>query len=534
MLKLFKTIKEKLGLGNREKKTVQEVSAPPKQRKPLDKKKKDFAEKKNIEKKNINKPQPRNKNFKPKKQYNKAQWTIAEFKVDKVEGKKRFHDFSIPRSIMHAIYDLGFKYCTPIQAGILNDTLKGSDAIGKAQTGTGKTAAFLIAIYAKLIRSKTQKERKPGTPRALILAPTRELVIQIAKDSEALGKHNKFKTMAVYGGMDYKKQKEMLKTQVVDIVVATSGRLLDFMQNKEIDLSEVEILVIDEADAMLDMGFIPDVKKIVRATPHKDKRQTLFFSATINIDVENLSYSWTNEAVKVEIEPEIIATQTINKLTYTIPDDEKYNLLYNIIKSENLNKVIIFCNRKDETRYVHRKLYNNGIECGVLSSDVDQKKRVRTLEGFREGKIHALIATDVASRGIHIDAVSHVINWTLPDDPGDYVHRIGRTGRAGADGTFVNLASEIDSFNIPAIEEFIGEKLECSHPSEDLMKKAPRPARRMEPQAKPQQKNYNRNDKSGKPRRYSSSRRPVDNKAGHTKNPHKPHPKQSKDENKEG
>jgi ATP-dependent RNA helicase RhlB len=401
-------------------------------------------------------------------------WDISNFIVPVQEGKMRFHDLGLPIEIMHAIADLKFEYCTPIQKEILTATLNGRDATGKAQTGTGKTAAFLITIFTKFLKESLEGKRQPGKPRALILAPTRELVIQIANDAKLLAKYTSIRITEVFGGMDYRKQKSKLNKGPCDVIVATPGRLIDFMNKRDISLSGVEILVIDEADRMLDMGFIPDVRKIIHSTPLKAKRQTLFFSATLSSTVQRLAIQWTKEAVNVEIEHDQTAGDKIEQLVYIVTNQEKFPLLYNLIVGQNLSRVIIFTNRKDETRYVEELLLKRGINCKVLSGDIDQRQRLRTLDDFKAGKIKVLVATDVAGRGIHIEGVSHVINYTLPEDPEDYIHRIGRTGRAGATGISISFASEDDSFQIPAIEKFLGHKLICTFPSEELLVPLPR------------------------------------------------------------
>ncbi len=414
-------------------------------------------------------------------------WDAALFLVPKVEGKTRFHDLDLPSEIMHAISDLGFSYCTPIQAQILPHTLTGKDATGKAQTGTGKTAAFLATIFTRLLRTTPPGKRRHGSPRALILAPTRELVLQIVEDARELTKHCNVTTVAILGGMDYQKQQRQVTTQQVDIVVATPGRLLDFKRQQYVHLDQVEILVIDEADRMLDMGFIPDVRQIVHSTPNKDKRQTLLFSATLTPQVISLASQWTTNPVTVEIEPDQIVTDTVEQLVYLVSSREKFALLYNIITRQNLERVMIFCNRKDETRHLAEKLARYDIQCAILSGDIPQHTRTKTLENFRGGKIRVLVATDVAGRGIHVDGVSHVVNYTLPHDPEDYVHRIGRTGRAGALGTSVSFADESDSFQLPDIEEFIGAKLPCIQPDPEWLSTPPpsRPAVKREPSSVP-------------------------------------------------
>ena len=375
---------------------------------------------------------------------------------------------------MHAIHDLGFQYCTPIQAGILAHTLGGADATGRAQTGTGKTAAFLITILTHMSRNPIEGPRKPGTPRALILAPTRELVLQIDKDAVGLAKYSRHSALAVFGGMDYKKQQQRLKEGTIDIVVATPGRLLDFKRQHAIDLSKVEILVIDEADRMLDMGFIPDVRRIIESTPMKGTRQTMFFSATLTPEVNRLAAAWTRDAVEVDVTPPSAMTlASIDQRVYITTDDEKFTLLFNMITKLGLERVMVFANRRDETQLLKDRLAAREISCGLLSGDVSQDQRVRTLEAFRKGTIKILVATDVAARGLHIDNVSHVVNYSLPKDPQDYVHRIGRTGRAGANGISVSFATETEAYELPAIEEFIGRTLGAVHPEEELLTPLP-------------------------------------------------------------
>ena len=400
-------------------------------------------------------------------------WTIADFKVEPEEGKTRFHDFPLPDSLMHAIQDQGFSYCTPIQAAVLGNTLKGHDAIGRAQTGTGKTAAFLLSTITQLLETPAPDERYMGEPRALIIAPTRELVMQIASDAEGLTKHCPLNVMAFVGGMDYDKQLKQLERSYCDILVATPGRLLDFCNRGEVHLDLIEVLILDEADRMLDMGFIPQVRQIIRQTPRKGDRQTLLFSATFSDDVMNLAQQWTVEPAIVEIEPERPASENVTQKVYAVSGKDKYKVLYNLVTQLELERVMVFANRKDEVRRVQERLVRDGINAAQLSGDVPQQKRVRTLDNFKNGKLRVLVATDVAGRGIHIDGISHVINYTLPEDPEDYVHRIGRTGRAGAKGTSISLAGEDDAFQIPPIEELLGGKLECIPPEEQFLKAIP-------------------------------------------------------------
>lgn len=393
-------------------------------------------------------------------------WDTGQFVVEPEAGKTRFHDLHIDERLMHAIADLKFAYCSPIQAQILPYTLDGHDAIGKAQTGTGKTAAFLITILNDILDNPIDEERYAGEPRALVIAPTRELVLQIGKDASALAKYCDINVLTLIGGADYGKQQRRLHNDVIDIVVATPGRLLDFHRRGDLHLDLIEILVVDEADRMLDMGFIPQVRQIIRATPQKSHRQTLLFSATFTEDVIRLTEQWTYEPVRVEIEPENVATDTVQQILYSVSDEQKYAVLKNLLNKDQVESAIVFANRRDQTRRLEEKLRRDGFRCGLLSGEISQQKRTKTLEDFRSGKLKVLVATDVAGRGIHIDGISHVVNYTLPEDPEDYVHRIGRTGRAGQSGVSVTLVGEEDAFNLMPIEELLGKKLKCERPPE--------------------------------------------------------------------
>jgi ATP-dependent RNA helicase RhlB len=402
-----------------------------------------------------------------------VKWDPSEFNVPVVEGKKRFQDFDLPEEIMHAIFDLNFQYCTPIQMEILDKGLEGKDAIGQAQTGTGKTAAFLITSLTRILRHPSTEKRRTGAPRVLVLAPTRELAMQISQDALLLSKYLNLNILTVFGGMDYNKQRNYLVNKTVDILIGTPGRIIDFVNKQELHLNKVDTLILDEADRMLDMGFIPDVKKIIRFCPPKEQRQTLFFSATINTDVRNLAGSWTRDSFSVEIEPDELIVKSIEQIVYIVSSREKYYLLYNILIKEKPGKILVFVNRRDEARDLGKKLFRNGIECEIISGEVDQRKRIKVLDNFKSSAVKVLIATDVAGRGIHVDNISHVINYSLPGDPQDYVHRIGRTGRAGATGISISFATEDDSFSIPAIEELIGKPFVCINPPDELLKQPP-------------------------------------------------------------
>ena len=416
----------------------------------------------------------------------------------------RFSELPLDPRIQQAVVDMGFEYCTPIQALALPRSLLGKDVIGKAQTGTGKTAAFLITVINHLLTVPEQEERYNGEPRAFILAPTRELAIQIEKDAKALIKHTPLTLMSIVGGMDYQKQQRRLQNEIIDIVVGTPGRLIDFVRNKDLFLSETEIVVIDEADRMLDMGFIPDVKRLVRETPFKEYRQTLMFSATFTQDILNLSGSWTRNAEHLEVANENAAADTVDQKVYIVTTEEKFTLLYNLIDQQQLERVMIFANRRDETRDLTHKLRDYGIKCAMLSGEVPQEKRIKVLEGFREGRIRVLVATDVAGRGIHIDDITFVVNYTLPEDPEDYVHRIGRTGRAGKLGTSISFACEEDAFQLPAIEKLLGAKLDCSQPAPELLTEIPPPV--ITPEQLRERESHNHNRRRRPPRRQSGNR----------------------------
>ena len=403
----------------------------------------------------------RNSNTKP--------WDIRQFVVPEVEGKVRFHDLDLEMPLMHAIADLKFEYCSPIQAMSLPNTLQGDDLLGKAQTGTGKTAAFLVAIIDDFLKHPIEEKRYAGEARALIIAPTRELVLQIADDARALTKYTDLNVHTLVGGMDYVKQKNKMQDSLPDILVATPGRLLDFASNQDVYLDQVEVLVLDEADRMLDMGFIPQVRRIVRMTPHRDNRQTLFFSATFTDDVMRLAEQWTRDPINIEIEPESVATETVEQRVYLTSTEEKFTVLTNIAAQDDVESLIVFANRRDECRRLHERLKEAGFKAGLLSGEIQQAKRVKTLEAFKAGRLKVLVATDVAGRGIHIDGISHVVNYTLPDEPEDYVHRIGRTGRAGKAGKSISFACEDDAFRLPALEELLGHKIQCEQPPDSLL-----------------------------------------------------------------
>jgi ATP-dependent RNA helicase RhlB len=385
--------------------------------------------------------------------------------------------YDLPDEVRWGLAEAGFVFATPIQEKTLPIALAGRDVAGQAQTGTGKTAAFLITIFSRLLRKP-----RPGAargPRALVVAPTRELVMQIRDDAELLGRHTGLSTLAVFGGIDYRLQREAVK-KVPDLLVGTPGRLLDYEQQGATTFADVEILVIDEADRMFDMGFIRDLRRILRRCPPYHRRQTLLFSATLSHRVMELAYEHTNQAEKLEVEPERVGAHGIKELLYHVSAREKFRLLLGLLESEGGKRVLIFVNRRTTAAELVRGLSANGYPTRALAGNIPQDRRMKILTDFKEGRLAVLVATDVASRGLHIEGVSHVINYDLPQDPEDYVHRIGRTGRAGAQGTAVSFACDDYVFSLDSIQKLIGRDVPVEWPPETLFRsgklaQAPRP-----------------------------------------------------------
>lgn len=393
----------------------------------------------------------------------------------------RFKELGLDSNLLKALDKIGFTHCTPIQAETLPHTLSGEDLIGQAQTGTGKTAAFLITAIQQMLRAPIpDNDRYASEPRVLALAPTRELAIQIGKDAEQLCQFTGHNVVTVVGGMNFDRQREQLRDEVVDILVATPGRLIDFLGSQDVFLDQLDIVILDEADRMLDMGFIPDVKRILRQCTAKTDRQTLLFSATFNQDVLNLASMWTQDAQFVEIEPQQKTAERVKQTVYLVGEDDKLKVLTNYLKRPEVEKAIIFANRRDQCRDLDEDLRTQSIKTALMSGEIAQNKRIKTLDQFKRGDIQVLVATDVAGRGIHVDGVTHVFNYNLPDNAEDYVHRIGRTGRAGSTGTSISFAGEDDAFALPAIEKYISQKLTTEVPDESLMEElaTPRKPRR--------------------------------------------------------
>ena len=384
--------------------------------------------------------------------------------VAETENAVRFDELALPRPVVAAIDDLGFERCTPIQGEVLPYSLADYDITGQAQTGTGKTAAFLITILARQLEFPAPHALPPGAARSLVLAPTRELALQIEKDARDLSRHTNTRIVCLVGGIDYAKQREQLRAGAIDILVATPGRLLDFAGQRLASLRHVEVLVIDEADRMLDMGFIPDVRRIVYQTPKKRERQTMFFSATFNDDVMNLAAQWTLDPVHVAIKPESVAVDTVEQHFWALPRDRKRSTLLAFVRQHGPDHTLVFVNRRDQAHRLVSYLRGKGVDCEELAGDIPQRKRLATMQRFKDGETNLVVATDVAGRGIHVEGISHVINYDLPEDAEDYVHRIGRTGRAGATGIAISFVSEDDAFDLPAIEELLGESIQTGPP----------------------------------------------------------------------
>ncbi len=385
---------------------------------------------------------------------------------------------------MQGIEDSGFYRCTPIQAETLPIALAGRDVAGQAQTGTGKTAAFLIAVYNHLLAHPADNRRKVNQPRALMLAPTRELAIQIHDDAELIGKHTGLTLGLAYGGTGYEEQRDAIAAGV-DILIGTPGRLIDYFKQHVFDLKMVQALVLDEADRMFDLGFIKDIRYLMHRCPPPERRLGLLFSATLSHRVQELAYEHMNNPVHVDVEPEKVTADRVRQLLYHTANEEKIPLLIGLLSHGDSLRSIVFVNTKRNADRVWSYLEGNGFKCAVLSGDVPQKKRQRLLKEFQEGKLPVLIATDVAARGLHIPDVSHVFNYDLPQEAEDYVHRIGRTARVGKDGDAISFACENFVYSLPEIEAYIGHKIPVEAVPADCMVELKPPVRIERPPPRP-------------------------------------------------
>ncbi len=369
-----------------------------------------------------------------------------------------FTGLQLPESVARGIADAGFERCTPIQAEALPRALAGLDVAGQAQTGTGKTAAFLVALYNHLLRYPASADRPTTSPRALVLAPTRELAIQIHRDAELLGQYTGLSLGLAFGGVDYDKQRRTLQAGV-DVLIGTPGRIIDYFKQHVFDLRHAQVLVLDEADRMFDLGFIKDIRYLLRRLPAPEHRLNMLFSATLSHRVLELAYEHMNDPELIRIEPERVTADLVRQIVYYPAMEEKAPLLVHLLRTTAATRTMVFVNTKRLAEHLERVLRANGIVAAAMSGDVPQRKRMRMLREFHEGKLAVLVATDVAARGLHIPDVSHVFNYDLPQDAQDYVHRIGRTARAGAAGDAVSFGCEQYVVSMPDIEAFIGNRL---------------------------------------------------------------------------
>ncbi len=389
-----------------------------------------------------------------------------------------FSAFALPQPLLQGIEETGFSHCTPIQEATLPLALAGRDVAGQAQTGTGKTAAFLIALYNRLLTEAPTEKRRANQPRALVLAPTRELAVQIHKDAELIGRHTGLTLGLAYGGTGYESQRKALEAGV-DILIGTPGRIIDYFKQHVFDLRAIQVMVLDEADRMFDLGFIKDVRYLLRHMPHPEKRLGLLFSATLSYRVTELAYEHMNRPELVEIVPEQVTAERVEQSVYYPASEEKIPLLLGLMKKLQPARSIVFVNTKRVADRVWGYLEGNGFQTAILSGDVPQNKRQQLLARFESGEYPVLVATDVAARGLHIPEVSHVFNFDLPQEAEDYVHRIGRTARAGATGTAISFACEEYAFSLADIESYIGHKLAVQPLNSDLLAE-PLPPRKSE------------------------------------------------------
>ena len=395
----------------------------------------------------------------------------------------RFSDFDLNTDLLKGLNEAGFEFCTPIQAQSIPIALTGKDVAGEAQTGTGKTAAFMVACMNRLLTVDPHSNRHQDQPRALILAPTRELAIQIHKDAEQIGKYTGIKLGLAYGGTDYDKQRQIIEDGI-DILIGTPGRIIDYFKQRVFNLKLCEVVVLDEADRMFDLGFIDDVRYLLRRCPEPAKRLSLLFSATLSHRIAELAYEHMNDPAKITIEADTKTADKVEQSIYYPANAEKIPLLLGLMDKLKPTRSIVFINTKRVADKVYAWLEGNGYKCALLSGDVPQKKRQSLLKKFHDGEFTTLVATDVAARGLHIPEVSHVFNFDLPQSGEDYVHRIGRTGRAGASGSAISFACEDYAHYMMDIEEYINQKIGRESVTSDLLVQ-PKPPIKMERRPRP-------------------------------------------------
>ena len=369
-----------------------------------------------------------------------------------------FDSLNIPETLRRGIAELGYTRCTPIQAQTLPVALSGGDVAGQAQTGTGKTAAFLIALFNRLLTDPGAANRPLNAPRAIVIAPTRELAVQIHSDAEGIGKYTGLKLAIVFGGVDYEKQRRILE-QGVDVLIGTPGRIIDYFKQHVFELRHIQVAVLDEADRMFDLGFIKDIRFILRRLPHPTHRLNMMFSATLSYRVLELAYEHMNNPELIRIEPDKMTVDRVRQLLYLPSTEEKIPLLVGLLRRIDARRTLVFVNTRRAAEVLERTLTANGFVAQALSGDVPQNRRLKMMRDFHNGDVAVLIATDVASRGLHIPDVSHVFNFDLPNDAEDYVHRIGRTARAGAEGDAISFGCEESAISLPDIERYIGHQI---------------------------------------------------------------------------
>jgi ATP-dependent RNA helicase RhlB len=419
----------------------------------------------------------------------------------------RFDSLNIDERLRTGIRDSGFEFCTPIQALTLPIALDQRDVAGQAQTGTGKTAAFLIAAYERILKLPAATDDKGvRQPRIFILAPTRELAVQIAKDAEVLGSHTGCKIGLAFGGTGYEQQRRTIQ-EGIDLLIGTPGRIIDYFKQGVFKLSEVQVAVLDEADRMFDLGFIKDIRYLLRRLPKPEKRLNMLFSATLSHRVMELAYEHMNEPELIRVEPDKVTVDRVRQAIFFPSNEEKIPLLVGLIREMGTSRIMVFVNTKREAERVEAYLEANDVDAKAISGDVPQKQRLRMLMRFQTGELAVLIGTDVASRGLHIPDVQCVINFDLPQDREDYVHRIGRTARAGASGDAISFGCETFAISLPDIEDFIGHKIPVANYDAGLLPELKKPARR-KPKGKPGQRGKaggQRRPSKRRPRKKSSS-----------------------------
>ncbi|HVF35581.1 MAG TPA: ATP-dependent RNA helicase RhlB [Candidatus Saccharimonadia bacterium] len=394
-----------------------------------------------------------------------------------------FENFGLHPLLLQGLEEAGFVRCTPIQALTLPLALAGRDVAGQAQTGTGKTLAFLVTIINRLLTTPAHPQRRGNDPRSVVLAPTRELAIQIEKDAHVIARHTGLRFALIYGGVDYDKQRELLRGGI-DVVIATPGRLIDYVkQHQVVSMSGIDIVVLDEADRMFDLGFIKDIRFLLRRMPAREERQSMLFSATLSHRVLELAYEHMNEPEKLTAETETITAARVRQTVYFPANEEKLPLLLGLLGRIDDGRTMIFVNTKVFVEKVARALERAGYRVGVLSGDVPQPKREKLLAKFKKGELEILVATDVAARGLHIPDVSHVVNYDLPFDAEDYVHRIGRTARLGAEGDAISFACELYAISLPDIEKYIDQKIPVAAVDPELLKPVAHTPRALPPRA---------------------------------------------------